>query len=80
MRTENKAYNYKGELVPAPNDLSKILLEFGDRHIVWSRSDTRHRVRYGLSCKTFIGPDRDLKACHEFGLCCRHHLECEGKL
>jgi hypothetical protein len=39
-----------------------------------------HHVRYGKQHKKFIGPNRDIDAAQEFGLCVRHAAECEGLL
>ena len=55
------------------------LTEFtdGDYSVLWQAGKTRHVITNGLQVKTF---NNSLDACHEFGECVRHSLECAGKL
>lgn len=45
--------------------------------VQWYKNSKVHCIVYGLQ-STFY--DDDLAACHGFGECVRHSLECEGKL
>lgn len=50
----------------------------GDIPVIWFKKGKKaHVIEYGKQRKTFFD---DLEACHEFGECVRHSLECEGKL
>ena len=61
-----------------PNDGDTIAtFTDGDTPVTWSRKRKRHTVHYG---KQVTHCTDSLQACHEFGECVRHSLECAGKL
>ena len=50
----------------------------GDTDVEWSRVGKRsYYVKYGLQITRFTD---SVKACHEFGECVHHSLECASKL
>ena len=51
--------------------------DLGVAAITWVRRGNLHSVTYGYSVKV---TGCDMEACHEFGECVRHSLECAGKL
>lgn len=60
----------------------RVLTQFrdGDYDVTWYRyANGSFKVVYGQQIKTFKKRE-DVEACHEFGECVRHSLECAGKL
>lgn len=56
-----------------------LLAEFteGDSTVSWGKRGDMHIITYGLQVKRYRD---DIGACHKFGECVRHSLECAGKL
>ena len=73
--TTNKVRRYDGKMVDPPKDLKTILISTNG--VVWSRSKTKHRIRYGLQVRDYCCPQ---VAAEEFGQCIGHSLQCDGVL
>ena len=44
--------------------------------VSWAYNGVQHRITYGTQTRVYY---HDIEACHEFGECVRHALECAGK-
>ena len=71
--TTNKVRRFDGKMVTPPKDLKTILVETNG--VVWSRSKTKYRVRYGLNVRDYSHPQ---VAAEEFGQCVGYSLQRDG--
>jgi hypothetical protein len=58
--------------------LDRIVVSDTAHDVHWLFNGTTHTIQYGCQQHTFTGPDADLEAARDYGICLRHALECAG--